>query len=51
MNAFQQVADTLRAIEHDAQLVKAQAEALNAAQQALELVQANYAPGWRITCR
>ena len=45
VNAFQQVADTLRAIEHDAQLVKAQADALNAAQQALELVQANYSSG------
>ena len=45
VNAFQQVADTLRALEHDAQLVKAQAEALNAAQQALELVQANYGSG------
>ncbi len=45
VNAFQQVADTLRALEHDAQLVKAQAEALSAAQQALELVQANYSSG------
>jgi len=45
ISACQQVADTLRALEHDAQLVKAQAEALRAAQQALELVQANYGSG------
>jgi NodT family efflux transporter outer membrane factor (OMF) lipoprotein len=43
--AFQQVADTLRALEHDAQLLKAQAAALSAAQQSLQLVQANYGGG------
>jgi len=45
VSAFQQVADTLKALEHDAQLLKAQAEALSAAQQALQLVQANYGSG------
>ena len=45
VSAFQQVADTLRALEHNAQLVKAQSEALNAARQALELTQANYSSG------
>jgi NodT family efflux transporter outer membrane factor (OMF) lipoprotein len=45
VGAFQQVADTLRALEHDAQLLKAQSKALSAAQEALQLVQANYAGG------
>jgi NodT family efflux transporter outer membrane factor (OMF) lipoprotein len=45
VSAFQQVADTLKALEHDAQLLKAQAEGLRAAQQALDLVQANYGAG------
>ena len=45
VSAFQQVADTLKALEHDAQLVKAQAEARRAAQEALDLVQANYEAG------
>jgi NodT family efflux transporter outer membrane factor (OMF) lipoprotein len=45
VTAFQQVADTLRALEHDAQLVKAQSEALNAARQTMELTQANYRAG------
>jgi NodT family efflux transporter outer membrane factor (OMF) lipoprotein len=45
VTAFQQVADTLRALEHDAQLVKAQSQALSAAQEALQLVKANYAGG------
>jgi NodT family efflux transporter outer membrane factor (OMF) lipoprotein len=45
VSAFQQVADTLRALEHDAQLLKAQSQALSAAREALQLVQANYAGG------
>jgi NodT family efflux transporter outer membrane factor (OMF) lipoprotein len=45
VSACQQVADTLRALEHDAQLLKAQAASLSSAQQALQLVQANYGAG------
>jgi NodT family efflux transporter outer membrane factor (OMF) lipoprotein len=45
VTAFQQVADTLRALEHDAELLKAQSQALSSAQEALDLVQANYAGG------
>jgi NodT family efflux transporter outer membrane factor (OMF) lipoprotein len=45
VSAFQQVADTLRALEHDAELLKAQSQSLSAAQEALQLVQANYAGG------
>jgi NodT family efflux transporter outer membrane factor (OMF) lipoprotein len=42
---FQQVADTLRALEHDAESVAAQARALEAAADALRLTQANYRAG------
>jgi outer membrane protein TolC len=45
VSAYQQVADTLKALEHDAQLVKAQAGALRSAKEALDLVQANYQSG------
>lgn len=45
VSAFQQVADTLRAVEHDAETLKAQAAALVAADQALQLVQTNYKAG------
>jgi NodT family efflux transporter outer membrane factor (OMF) lipoprotein len=45
VTAFQQVADTLRAVEHDAEALKAQAAALNAADQALKLLTANYKAG------
>ncbi len=45
VGAFQQVADTLRAVEHDAETLKAQAAALAAAAQALQLVQTNYQAG------
>lgn len=45
VTAFQQVADTLRAVEHDAQTLKAQSEALAAADQTLQLVKANYEAG------
>jgi len=43
--AFAQVADTLRALEHDAQALRAEDDALGAAAQALHLVQANYQAG------
>ena len=45
LNAFAQVADTLRAVEHDAETLEAQEEALVAAQKALHLVQANFQAG------
>jgi NodT family efflux transporter outer membrane factor (OMF) lipoprotein len=45
VSAFQQVADTLRAVEHDAETLRAQAAALAAAEQALQLVKANYKAG------
>jgi NodT family efflux transporter outer membrane factor (OMF) lipoprotein len=43
--AFSQVADTLHALDHDAAALRAQNEALRTAEQALHLVQANYAAG------
>ncbi|MGB5940234.1 MAG: efflux transporter outer membrane subunit [Rhodanobacter sp.] len=43
--AFAQVADTLTALEHDAQAVQAQGEAVASAEQALHLLQANYRAG------
>jgi NodT family efflux transporter outer membrane factor (OMF) lipoprotein len=45
LNAFAQVADTLRALEHDAEALHAQAQALNAAEGALHLIQTNYQAG------
>ena len=45
LNAFQQVADSLRALEHDAQLLRAESESTGAARAALELTQANYRAG------
>lgn len=45
LSAFQQVADVLTAIEHDAQAVKAQAESLGAAEQTLKLIEVNYRAG------
>ena len=45
LSAFAQVADTLTALEHDAQGVQAQADAVNSAEQALHLLQANYRAG------
>jgi NodT family efflux transporter outer membrane factor (OMF) lipoprotein len=45
LSAFEQVADTLRALEHDAMVLQAQDEALTTAAQALHLVQANYQAG------
>ena len=45
LGAFAQVADTLRALEHDAAALQAQDEALATAKEALHLVQANYQAG------
>ena len=45
VSSFQQVADSLRAVEHDAETLKAQAAALAAADQALQLMQTNYKAG------
>jgi NodT family efflux transporter outer membrane factor (OMF) lipoprotein len=45
LSSFQQVADTLRAVQHDAETLKAQVAALAAAEQALNLLKANYAAG------
>jgi len=43
--AFAQVADTLRALEHDAAALEAQDDSLSSAEEALRLVQANYQAG------
>ena len=43
--AFAQVADTLRALEHDAQTLNAQSQALESSQQSLKLVRENYKAG------
>jgi NodT family efflux transporter outer membrane factor (OMF) lipoprotein len=45
LGAFEQVADALRALDHDAAALRAQDEALAAARQALHLVQVNYEAG------
>jgi len=45
LNAFEQVADTLRALDHDAAALRAEDEALSTAQQALHLVETNYEAG------
>jgi NodT family efflux transporter outer membrane factor (OMF) lipoprotein len=45
LNSLAQVADTLRALEHDAELLVAQSEALDASGQAVRLVQTNYEAG------
>jgi NodT family efflux transporter outer membrane factor (OMF) lipoprotein len=45
INAFAQVADVLSALEHDAQALAAQNDALDDAREALKLVQANYRAG------
>lgn len=45
LSALQQVADTLRAVEHDAETLKAQSAALAAADQALKILQSNYQAG------
>jgi NodT family efflux transporter outer membrane factor (OMF) lipoprotein len=45
VNAFGQVADTLRALEHDALALQAEEEALASATEALHLVRVNYDAG------
>jgi NodT family efflux transporter outer membrane factor (OMF) lipoprotein len=45
LSAFAQVADTLRALDHDAAALRADGAALATAEQALHLVQANYEAG------
>lgn len=45
LNAFGQVADTLRALERDAEALHAQSQALAAAEEALRLIQTNYQAG------
>lgn len=45
LSAFQQVADTLRGLQHDAQSVAADERAVKTARRALDLVQANYGAG------
>ena len=45
LSAFEQVADTLRALEHDAELTLAQSHALSASEEALRLILANYQAG------
>jgi NodT family efflux transporter outer membrane factor (OMF) lipoprotein len=45
LTAFEQVADTLRALDHDAEILLAEDEALSSAAEALHLVQSNYEAG------
>jgi outer membrane protein TolC len=45
LTAFQQVADTLRALEHDAELMRDSGEARAATRDALALTDANYRAG------
>jgi NodT family efflux transporter outer membrane factor (OMF) lipoprotein len=45
LGAFEQIADTLRALDHDAAVLLAQDEALSTAGQALHLISANYESG------
>ncbi len=45
LTSFAQVADTLRSLEHDAELVQAQSQALTASEEAFRLIQANYEAG------
>ncbi len=45
LSALAQVADTLRALEHDADAVNAQADAVHAASDALQLTRVNYQSG------
>jgi len=45
LSAFEQVADSLRGLDHDAAILLAQDEALSSAAEALHLVQANYEAG------
>lgn len=43
--AFDQVADSLKALEHDAETLQAQSDALHAAEQSLQLLRASYLGG------
>jgi NodT family efflux transporter outer membrane factor (OMF) lipoprotein len=45
LGAFEQVADSLKALEHDAEALQAQVQAKRAAGEALKLLQANYHAG------
>ncbi len=45
LSAFAQVADTLRGLAHDAEAVTAETDAVDSAEGALRLVQANYQAG------
>jgi len=45
LGGLEQVADSLRALEHDAESVEAQARASDASRQALKLLEANYEAG------
>ncbi len=45
LSAFAQVADTLRALEHDAEALHAQSQALEAAAESLRLIRVNYQAG------
>jgi NodT family efflux transporter outer membrane factor (OMF) lipoprotein len=45
LNAFAQVADSLKALEHDAEALQAQSDAVDAARDQLALLQANYGAG------
>ena len=45
LGAFAQVADSLHALQHDAQYLAAEEEALSAAREALQLLQADYQAG------
>jgi NodT family efflux transporter outer membrane factor (OMF) lipoprotein len=45
LSSFQQVADTLRALENDAETLRAQSASLKEADEALRLIQANYDAG------
>ena len=45
LGAFQQVADAMRAVEHDAQTLNAQGRSLRAAQEGLNLAQTSYRAG------
>jgi len=45
LSAFAQVADTLRALEHDAEALHAQSQAVKTAEEALHLIQVNYQAG------
>jgi len=45
LSAFAQVADVLRALEHDAETLHSESQALSTAEEALRLIQANYQAG------